>query len=142
MGPLSDLRVAGRLAGGYGSPDNGLHFRFGGPLGFRGQRSEDERGNAFWLASTELRFPLATRLEKPIADNLLTWKSLYGSIFYDVGDMWSDGAAYGVDHTIGAGLYFDIGALSFAERIGMRLELGHSIVQGTNVLWVGLFHAF
>jgi len=141
-GPLSDLRVAGRLAGGYGSPDNGLHFRFGGPLGFRGQRSEDERGNAFWLASTELRFPLATRIEKPIADNLLTWKSLYGSVFYDVGDMWSNGGAFGVDHTIGTGLYFDLGALSFAERFGVRLELGHSINQGTNVLWVGLFRAF
>jgi hypothetical protein len=142
LGPLSDLRIAGRFAGGYGGPDNGLHFRFGGPQGFRGQRSEDERGNAYWLASTELRFPLATRLEKPIADNLLTWKSLYGSVFYDVGDMWSDGAEFGVDHTIGVGLYFDLGALSFAERIGARLELGHSINQGSNILWVGLFRAF
>jgi hypothetical protein len=142
LGPLSELRVAGRVAGGYGSPDNGLHFRFGGPAGFRGQRSEDSRGSAFWLASSELRFPLLTRMETPIADNLLTWKSLYGSVFYDVGDMWSKGEAYGIDHTIGAGLYFDLGAMSFAERFGLRMELGHSVNQGTNIVWVGLFRAF
>jgi hypothetical protein len=142
-GPLlSDFRVAGRVAGGYGAPDNGYQFRFGGPLGFRGQRSEDEPNSAFWLSSAELRFPLLTKLDLQGPDNVVTWESLYGSVFYDVGDAWLLGVPYGVDHTIGAGLYFQLGVLSFVERLGLRLEFGHSVNHNTNVLWFGMFHSF
>jgi hypothetical protein len=142
LGPLSELRLAGRIAGGYGSPDNGLHFRFGGPLGFRGQRSEDTKGNAYWLASTELRFPLLARIEQPIADNIMTWKSLHAAVFYDVGEVWIVRQSYGIDHAIGIGIYFDLGVLSFVERFGVRLELGHSLTRNTDVLWFGLHRAF
>jgi outer membrane protein assembly factor BamA len=141
-GVLSDFRAAGRLAGGYGSPDDAWHFRLGGPMGLRGQRSEDTRGNAYWLASAELRFPLLAGVEYPVADNLATWKSLYGSAFYDVGEMWLAGDSYGVDHAVGVGLYFDVGVLSFVERVGLRLELGHSLRNGANVLWFGMHRAF
>ncbi len=141
-GPLSELRVAGRLAGGVGSPDNGLHFRFGGAGGFRGQRGEDTRGSAFWLASGELRFPLLARIDLPLADNSVQWQSLWGSVFYDVGDMWLQRQALGVDHTVGLGLYFQVGVLSFVERFGFRVEYGHSLERGSNMVWLGLFRAF
>lgn len=138
---LSETKLAGRVAGGYGSPDNGEHFRFGGPLRFRGQRSEDQEGNAFWLASAEWRFPLWTELNLSLYDNLAAIRSIYSSVFYDVGEMYLDGDSPGVDHAVGAGLYFDMPLFSFVENFTLRMEVGHSLNNDTTILWVGWYFA-
>jgi hypothetical protein len=142
MGWLSLTRVAGRVSAGLGAPDNGEHFRFGGPLRFRGQRSEDTEGNAFWLASADYRFPLIASMDAPIMDNLLNWESLYGSFFYDVGESYLMDSSQGVDHALGTGLYFQFAAVSFLDRLTVRLEYAHSLRDRANVAWFGLYYAF
>ena len=142
LGYLSRTRLAGRLGGGVGSPDNGNHFQLGGPLRFRGQRSEDTEGSAFWVASAEWRLPLLTRLDLPIHDNVANWRSLYGAAFYDVGESFLFDQSQGVDHAVGLGLYFDLALFSFLEELTLRLEYAHSLRHDTNVAWFGLYHAF
>lgn len=141
-GYLAETRLAGRIAGGIGSPDNGEHFRFGGPLRFRGQRSEDTEGNMFWLASTEWRFPLLTDMDNPLIDNFANFRSLYGAIFYDVGESYLFGDSQGVDHALGAGLYFRISLVSFLEQLTLRVEYGQSLRNESRIAWFGLYHAF
>jgi hypothetical protein len=149
-GFLSETKLAGRVAGGFGSPSNGEHFRFGGVtrfLGrgvtrFRGQRSEDTQGSKFWLASADWRFPLLSNLELDCYDNLVSLRSIYGSLFYDVGESFISKRSQGVDHAIGTGLYLDMPLFSFIENFTTRLEYGHSLRYGTNILWFGWYHAF
>jgi hypothetical protein len=139
---LSETRLVGRIAGGVGAPENGEHFRFGGPLRFRGQRSEDTEGSRFWLASADWRFPLLPETNVSLVDNIGNIRSLYGSIFYDVGESYLFDDSQGVDHAIGAGLYFHLAVLSFVEQLTLRLEFGHSLRRDTDVLWFGIYHAF
>lgn len=142
LGWLSETRMAGRLAGGVGAPDNGEHFRFGGPLRFRGQRSEDTEGSLFWLTTAEWRFPLLPETDVNLLDNLGNIKSLYASVFYDVGESFLFDQSQGVDHAVGAGLYFHIALLSFVEQLTLRVEYGHSLRRDTDVVWFGLYHAY
>ena len=85
-GWLSETRLAGRIGAGYGSSNNGEHFRFGGPNRFRGLHSNQVKGNAFWISSLEWRFPLLSHIDLELADNFATIKSVSGSLFYDVGE--------------------------------------------------------
>ena len=141
-GPLSDTRLAGRLAGGVGSPDNGQHFRFGGPLFFRGQNRDDTYGSAMWLASLEWRVPVWRGIDRPVADNFARLNDLYGSVFYDVGEAYLNGESLGVDHAVGVGLYFQTALISFVEQATFRLEIAHSLRTDDTFLQFGLYHAF
>ena len=85
-GWLSETRLAGRIGAGYGSSNNGEHFRFGGPNRFRGLHSNQVKGNAFWISSLEWRFPLLSHIDLELADNFATIESVSGSLFYDVGE--------------------------------------------------------
>jgi outer membrane protein assembly factor BamA len=142
MGYLSETRLVGRLGGGLGSPDSGQHFRFGGPLAFRGQRSEDTEGSAYWLASVDWRFPVLSDLDFPVYDNVVNLRSLYGSIFYDLGESYLFGDSQGVDHALGVGLYFRLMLLSFVEQLTLRVEYGRSLRYDSDIAWFGLYHAF
>jgi hypothetical protein len=141
-GFLSETKLAGRVAGGLGSPNNGEHFRFGGVKRFRGQRSEDTEGSKFWLASADWRFPLLTDMQLRFHDNFAMLRSVNGSLFYDVGDSFIFNRSQGLDHAIGAGLYLDMPLFSFAENLTTRLELGHSLRHSTTILWFGWYNAF
>lgn len=141
-GYLSHTKLAGRAAGGVGSPDNGEHFRFGGPQRFRGQRSEDTEGSAFWLGSLEWRFPLIDDAGLAVYDNFARLRSVYSAVFYDVGESFLLDRSQGIDHAIGVGLYFDIPLLSFVENLTVRVEYGRSLEQGTEIVWLGWYHAF
>lgn len=140
--PFDDIRVAGRLGAGIGSPDRGEHFRFGGPNRFRGQRSEDTEGSAFWLASTELRVPLFKEIDLELIDNFANFQSLYSSLFYDVGESFLFNRSQGIDHAVGIGLHFQVGLVSFLEILTVRMEYAHSLGQNTDVVWFGLYQAF
>jgi hypothetical protein len=142
LGWFSESRVAGRIAGGAGSPDNGEHFRFGGPLRFRGQRSEDTEGSLFWLTTAEWRFPIVREMNVDLHDNVGNWHSLYGAIFYDVGESYVLGDSQGIDHALGVGVYFHITLLSFLEELTLRAEYGRSLRRDTDVLWFGIYHAY
>ena len=142
-GWLSDTKVAGRIAGGYGWDDNGEHFRFGGPGRFRGRNATATEGNAFWLSSVEWRFPLGGDIDYSVLDNTAALHSVDGALFYDVGRSYLLNEAQGkVDHAIGAGLYFQVPLLSFVENVTIRTEYGYSLSNNTGVFWFGLYRAF
>lgn len=142
LGYFSETRIATRLRGGVGSPDNGEHFHFGGPTSFRGQRSEDTEGAAFWLTGADWRFPLWEEIDQGFVDQVLNWRTLYGAILYDVGESYILGHSQGLDHALGVGLYFDMSLFSFVERITLRTEYAQSLRYGSNILWFGAYYAY
>ncbi|QDU62558.1 Aminopeptidase N [Planctomycetes bacterium Pan216] len=142
LGWFSDTRVVGRLAGGVGSPDNGQHFRFGGPLRFRGYRSEDVEGNAFWLTSLEWRLPLLKRINVGVCDNMINLQELWGGVFIDMGDSFILQTNQGFDQAIGWSTYFDFALLSFVEEMTLRVDYAYSLQAERGLMWVGLFYAF
>ena len=142
-GYLSETRIAGRVAAGYGWSENGEHFRFGGPGRFRGREANTTEGNAFWLTSLEWRFPVTGEIDLEVVDNLAALRSVSGSVFYDVGESFlRDRSQGGVDQAIGGGLYFDIPLLSFVEALTFRVEYARSLERNTGAFWFGLYHAF
>lgn len=142
-GWLSETKLAGRVAGGYGWNDNGEHFRFGGPGRFRGRTAASTRSNAFWLTSAEWRFPIKGDIDYEVLDNTAALDSISGAIFYDVGESYLFNKAQGpVDHAVGGGLYFGIPLLSFVENITFRAEYGYSLINSTSAAWFGLYRAF
>ncbi|MHC4878987.1 MAG: M1 family metallopeptidase [Planctomycetota bacterium] len=143
LGWWSDTRVAGRLGGGYGWSNNGEHFRFGGPGRFRGRHADETEGNAFWVGSIEWRYPLTGEMDIEVLDNMAALRSIWGSLFYDIGESYLfDESQGGVDQAIGTGLYFDLPLLSFVESLTVRMEYGRSIERGTGAFWFGLYRAF
>ncbi|MEQ9410840.1 MAG: M1 family aminopeptidase [Fuerstiella sp.] len=142
-GWLSETKIAGRLAGGYGWSDNGEHFRFGGPGRFRGRDATATEGNAFWLSSLEWRFPVVGELDYQVLDNTAGLHQIDGSVFYDVGRSYlMDNAQGKVDHAVGLGMYFQIPLLSFVENLTVRTEYGYSLTNSTGAFWFGLYRAF
>jgi hypothetical protein len=143
LGPfLSETKLAGRLAGGLAGPDNGQHFRLGGPDRLRGLKREDVKGNAFWVASAEWRVPLRKDMDIPLYDNVAQLRSVYGSIFYDVGEAFLLDDPLGVEHAVGAGLYFDLPLFSLIENFTLRVEYAHALQRNTDALWGGWYFAF
>jgi hypothetical protein len=142
-GWLSETKLAGRLAGGYGWDNNGQHFRFGGPGRFRGVQADGVEGNAFWLSTLEWRFPLSGEIDYQVIDNTAALHSIDGALFYDVGRSYLFDRPQGdIDHAVGGGLYFEIPLLSFVENLTVRTEYGYSLVNHTSAVWFGLYRAF
>ena len=142
-GWLSETKLAGRIAGGYGWDKNGQHFRFGGPGRFRGLDASRLEGNAFWLTTLEWRFPLSGEIDYQVIDNTAALHSIDGALFYDAGRSYLfDAPQADIDHAIGGGLYFQIPLLSFVENLTVRTEYGYSLVNNTSAVWFGLYRAF
>lgn len=142
-GWLSETKLAGRIAGGYGWDDNGEHFRFGGPGRFRGRDATSTEGNSFWLTTLEWRYPIGGELDYQLFDNTAALRRVDGSVFYDVGRSYLMGTAQGqVDHAVGVGFYFQIPLLSFVENMTIRTEYGYSVTNSTGAFWFGLYRAF
>ena len=142
-GWFSKTKLAGRIAGGYGWSDNGEHFRFGGPGRFRGRDATATEGNAFWLTSTEWRFPIGGEIDYQVLDNTAALNRVDGSLFYDVGRSYLMDEAQGkTDHAVGLGLYWQIPLLSFVENLTIRTEYGYSLTNETGTFWFGLYRAF
>ncbi len=142
LGPISATKVAGRLAGGIGGPDNGEHFRLGGPFNVRGLRRDDVKGNAYWIASGEWRLPLKEDLDISLYDNVARLRSIYTSVFYDVGEAYLLDESLGIEHSVGAGLYFDIPLFSLVENFTFRTEYAHALRRGSDAVWAGWYYAF
>jgi hypothetical protein len=142
LGYLSETKLAGRLAAGIGGPDNGDHFRLGGPRLLRGLRRDDVKGNAFWLASGEWRAPICQDMDLALYDNVARLRSIYGSIFYDVGEAYLFDDPLGVEHAAGTGLYFDMPLFSLVENFTFRVEYAHAFKRSTDAVWAGWYFAF
>ncbi|MCS7161041.1 MAG: M1 family aminopeptidase [Gemmatales bacterium] len=143
-GYFSETRLALRLAGGAGWPDNGEHFQLGGSLRVRGLGRSDREGSAFWLASVEWRFPLYKNWQLSVADNVARISHVYGAVFYDVGAIYLNGRAVdGIAHSVGVGVRLDVAWMSFIERTTFRFDVARLIAEDEPVwFWLGFQHAF
>jgi hypothetical protein len=142
LGWLSETKLAGQLGAGYGFPNNGEHFRFGGPGRFRGLHSNRLEGNAFWIASAEWRYPILQDLDYEVADNFAALRSVFGAVFYDCGESYLFDRSTGFEQALGTGLYFEVPLLSFVENLTFRLEYGRCLDRGSDAFWFGLYRAF
>lgn len=147
LGYLSETRLAARIYGGIGVPDNGWHFQLGGPTRLRGLDRDAREGSAVWVASLEWRLPLWRDFNWDLCDNVCRMKHLYGVVFYDVGDIYLEGHSVGcsgIAHSVGWGLRLDMAWMSFIERMTLRFDMA-KVVNDCNQptqFWFGLSHAF
>ncbi len=144
LGYLSETRLAARVLGGLGWPQNGEHFQLGGSLRLRGLERADRQGSAIWIASLEWRFPIWKNINYNVCDRVAEWKHLYGAIFYDVGDVYlNDHEVGSIAHSFGIGLRFDVAWFSFIERTTLRLDAAKVVNDNTPIqFWFGLQQAF
>jgi hypothetical protein len=141
---LGETRVAVRLMGAAGWPDEGEWFALGGSQLFRGFDLRERQGSVIWVGSVEWRVPLAKGLRWDVCDHIFGLRNLYTALFYDVGDAYVAGRSIGpVAHAVGVGLRLDVAWFSFIERTSLRFDLAQTINADTPVqFWFGIQHPF
>jgi hypothetical protein len=147
MGYLSDTRLAIRAYGGVGGPRDAQLFQLGGPTRVRGMSWNTRDGNALWMASAEWRFPIWKDIDCDVCDHVLRMRHVYGVAYYDGGQMFRSGRTmgghFGVVHSMGAGLRWDMAIFSFIERFTLRLDVAKMMETSEPMqMWFGLSHAF
>lgn len=144
LGYLSLTRLALRVYGGIGLPDNGFHFQLGGPNLLRGFQRNDREGNTVWVGTVEWRFPLWQRANLCLADNIFHVNAISAAAFTDVGEIYLDGRSVGgVACSVGGGLRCDITLLGFIERVTLRIDAAKVVNADEPVqYWVGIGQAF
>lgn len=138
----SRLAVRGYFAGGI--PDNVEYFPLGGGTLFRGYDQAERQGSVVWLASLEWRMPLARDLHWDCCDHVLGVRNLYGALFYDVGNAYTNGHQIGpIAHAVGAGLRFDTTFFGFLERMTFRFDAARAVNSATPwQFWFGIQQPF
>jgi hypothetical protein len=132
LGWLSETRVAARLYGAAGLPNNGEFFTMGGGGLFRGFDLAQREGNMVWVASAEWRVPLIRGLTWDCLDHAVGLRNIGAVAFYDVGNAYLKNHALGdVAHGVGAGLYVDVAWFSFVERTTIRFDVAQAINAAT-----------
>jgi hypothetical protein len=131
---LSDTRLAARVFGAGGWPNQGQYFTLGGADMFRGFSMADREGSTVWLASLEWRVPILRHLHYDAVDHVVALNNVYGALFYDVGNAYTHGHAVGpVAHGAGAGLRFDVTWFGFVERTTLRFDVARALNSDTPV---------
>jgi hypothetical protein len=144
LGWLSTTRLAARVYGAAGLPNNGEYFPMGGGSLFRGFDLAQRQGSFVWVGSVEWRVPLATGLTWDCCDHAAGLRGIYFVPFYDVGNTYVDGQALGtVAHAVGAGIRLDVSWFSFVERTMLRVDVAKTINDNTPIqVWFGVMHPF
>ena len=145
MGVLAKSRLAFRMYGGAGFPDTAPYFRLGGGRRLRALDLTQETGSAVWLVTFEWRMPLWREIDRDALDHVVSFRNLFGAVFYDVGQSYLRGEWSPVVHGVGVGLRLDTSLFAFLERATLRLDLAQPIGLGTGrgpVLWFGLNQVF
>ena len=128
LGPLSETRIAARLYGAVGLPNDGLYFPLGGAGLFRGFDQAERQGSMVWVGSLEWRVPLVRGLRCDAFDHIAGLRSISAIPFYDVGNAYVSGHAVGeVAHAVGFGLAFDVAWFSFVERTTIRFDVAQTL---------------
>ncbi len=144
-GLLSRSRIAARVYAGYGSPDRSPYFRLGGGRRLRALDLSRNLGASVWLVTLEWRMPIWRNIDADLLDHTTTFKNLFGTLFYDVGQSYLDGDWSPVVHGVGVGLRLDTVLFQFLERATLRLDIAQPVGagpdRGPNV-WFGLNQAF
>jgi hypothetical protein len=137
---LADSRVASRVYGATGWPDQGEYFTLGGDTMFRGFSMRTRQGSSIWLASLEWRFPLLRHGHCDAVDHVITLNNVYGAAFTDAGNAYALGHEVApTAYDVGAGLRFDVTWFGFVERTTLRFDAAKSL--NTNAPWQFWFGA-
>jgi hypothetical protein len=146
FGYLSETRLAGRVFGGIGVPDNGWHFQLGGANRLRGLDRDAREGSAVWVATVEWRLPVWRNVDFDMCDHVCRMKHLYAVVYYDGGDIFLNGKSVGggMAHSLGWGLRMDMAWMSFIERMMLRFDMAKVVNDSDQPMqfWFGLSHAF
>ncbi len=128
LGFLSETRLAGRVYGAAGWPDNNLYFTLGGAGLFRAFDMAERQGSAVWLGSLEWRIPLVKHLRCDYLDHTVGLRGISAVTFYDVGNAYVLGDSMGaIAHGVGGGIYLDVAWFSFVERTTIRFDVAKSV---------------
>jgi hypothetical protein len=141
---LGDSRLALRIFGAAGMPSRGQLFTMGGSEMFRGYDLSQRQGSAVWVGSVEWRMPIARGLTWDCCDHILGVRNVYGALFYDVGNAYTNEKPDGpLAHALGGGLRVDTSFFGFVERAVLRLDVAKTINDNTPVqFWVGVLQPF
>lgn len=141
---LSQTRLAARVYGAAGLPNNADLFTLGGSGRFRGFDLADRQGNLVWIGSLEWRVPIARRLTASCLDHVVGLRNVQAIAFYDIGDAYVNNRSYGpVAHAFGAGIAFDLAWFAFVERTCLRFDIAKTINADTPVMfWFGIQQPF
>lgn len=145
VGFLGGSRLALRLYGGMGGPDEATYFRLGGGRRLRALDLSAYEGSSVWLTTFEWRYPLIRDMNVELLDNMIRARNLYLAIFYDVGQTYFDGQFNPVVHGVGAGLRLDTTFFSFLERASFRIDIAQPVGLGPGLgptIWFGINHIF
>jgi hypothetical protein len=132
LGWFSDTRIAGRLYGGIGLPDQGEYFPLGGSEALRGFDLSQRQGNAVWIASLEWRFPIVADVECDCLDHAVGLRAINGAAFYDVGNAYLKNQPLGpIAQSVGGGLRLDVVWFSIVERSTIRFDVAKTVNAAT-----------
>jgi hypothetical protein len=137
---LGETRVALRAFGGTSEPGRGEFFSMGGSMYFRGFSLAQRQGSTVWVGSAELRLPMARNLHLDACDHVFSLKNIDLALFYDVGNIFASGHAYGpTAHAVGASFRYDVSWFSFVERTLLRFDVAKTInVTSPIQFWFGV----
>jgi hypothetical protein len=128
LGWLSETRIAARLYGAVGLPDQGQYFSLGGGGLFRGFDLGERQGSMVWIGSVEWLYPIVTGLTWDCLDHALGLRNISGVMFYDAGNAYLRGHELGdIAHAVGGGLCFDVAWFSLVERTTIRLDVAQTL---------------
>jgi hypothetical protein len=142
-GILPNSRFALRAYGGWSWPGNASLFRLGGGQRLRALDLTSLQGSAVWLLTAEWRFPIWRDINRDVLDHTLSFRHLYGALFYDVGQSYLTNRWGPIVHGPGFGLRWDVILFSFLERATLRCDIAQPIgVRGGPVIWFGINQVF
>lgn len=141
---LAKSRIATRAYAAAALPDQADLFTMGGGTLFRGYDQADRQGSVVWIGSLEWRLPLAEDVRWDILDHTLGARNVHLALFYDAGNVYSNGrSTFDVSHALGAGLRVDTALFGFIERTTLRFDVAKTVNDNTPVqFWLGLLHPF
>jgi hypothetical protein len=144
LGYFSDTRIAARVYGAGGLPDQGYYFALGGSSLFRGFSLEERQGSAVWLTSLEWRLPLLKGVTWDCLDHTVGLRNIYAAAFADAGEIFLNGHSVdGIAYDAGGGLRFDVAWFSLIERTIIRFDVAKAINAQTPVqFWLALEQPF
>jgi hypothetical protein len=144
FGWLSDTRLAFRLYGAWGLPNNVQYFALGGSELFRGFDLAQRQGNMLWVGSAEWRVPVIPHLHWSLCDRALCIENVNAAFFTDVGNIYLLGQSVGgFAQAVGAGLRLDVSWFTFVERTIFRLDFARTVNSAAPMqIWAGIEHPF
>lgn len=144
-GGPSKSRIAFRVYGGFGAPDNLPLFRLGGGRRLRALDLTQQTGSSVWLTTLEYRYPLWREVNQDLFDHVVGIRNVLGAVFCDVGESYLRGRWGPVVTGVGVGLRIDCALFSFLERAALRVDIAQPIGIGPKfgpIIWFGINQVF